>query len=340
MSHGANDSWWSRITHPVLSLPVDLVGVVLTVAVVTFVLAQPVVRGTPVAVALGLPFVLFTPGYALVSLLFPGAGPPSPSGWSSPVQLRRDGITPGERAALSFGVSLALLPLLALSLAVVSVSFEPLPVLVAVFGLTFVLSVMAAIRRGRVPPNDRFSVSIRGSGSRLRALLYDGETRADIVLNVVLALSVVVALSTVGYAVVAPQNGEQFSQLSLLTRTDDGKFVTEGYPESFEPGEQKPVYVSIANHEGESVEYTVVVELQRVEQRSGGSVRIVEEVERARFSHRVAAGKSWRTRYDIGPTMAGEDLRVVFLLYEGEPPADPTTSNADEHAYIWIDVVE
>ncbi|WP_458188943.1 DUF1616 domain-containing protein [Haladaptatus sp. NG-WS-4] len=337
MSHETTESLWRRMTRPVFELPADLVGLVVGAAVVSVVVSRPMVRGTWLAVALGLPFVLFAPGYGLVSLLFPQSGPSRPSGWSSPTRFQRGGITPGERAGLSFGVSLALVPIIGIAFSLASVPFEPFSVVVAIFSVTLVLSVPAAVRRTSVPPENRFGVSFRGVGSKLYGALFDTESSADVVLNVVLALSVVFALSAVGYAVTAPQDGEQFSQLSLLTRSG-GEFVTEGYPESFDPGEQKPVYVSIGNHEDETVEYTVVVELQRVEQRSGGSARIVEQEEIGRFSHRVAAGESWRTRYDIGPTMAGEDLRVVFLLYEGDPPTDPTTGNADEHAYIWIDV--
>jgi uncharacterized membrane protein len=337
MSHETTESLLNRIARPMFELPADLVGVVAAVAAVAFTLAQSGVRGTPVAVALGIPFVLFAPGYALVSLLFPGAGPSHRSGWTSPAQVRREGITPGERVALSFGSSLALVPVLALGLSLARVGFEPLSILVAVFGLTLALSVFAAVRRVDVPADDRFGVSVRDSASRLRGALFDAESGADVVLNVVLALSVVVALSAVGYAFAAPQDGERFSQLSLLTQ-EDGKYVTEGYPESFEVGEQKPVHVAVGNHEGESVEYTVVVQLQRVDQRPGGSARIVDRVELDRFGHRVAAGESWRTRYVISPTMAGENLRLVFLLYQGDPPDNPTTSNADEHAQIWIDV--
>ncbi|WP_227354024.1 DUF1616 domain-containing protein [Haladaptatus salinisoli] len=337
MSHGTTESWLSRITRPVFELPADLVGVVVAVAAVAFTLAQSGVRGTPVAVALGLPFVLFAPGYALVSLLFPGTGPSRRSGWTSPARVRREGITPGERAALSFGGSLALVPVLALSLSLASVPFEPLPVLVAVFGLTLTLSVFAALRRGNVPAEDRFGVSFRTGASRLRAALFGAESSADVALNVVLALSVVVALSAVGFAFAAPQDGERFSRLSLLER-EGGKFVTAKNPEPFEVGETKPVHVAVDNREGKSVEYTVVVQLQRVEQRPDGSARVVDRVELDRLSHRVAAGESWRTRYAISPTMAGENLRLQFLLYKGDPPANPTTSNADEHAHLWIDV--
>ncbi|GAA0230251.1 DUF1616 domain-containing protein [Haladaptatus pallidirubidus] len=338
MSHETNDSWWAKLTRPVLEFPLDLVMVGIAVALAAFPLYQSEIHGTPLAVALGLPVALFAPGYAVVSLLFPGTGPSHRSAQSFPSRLRREGITVGERLALSFGVSLSLLPLFGLALALAGFSFTLFTVLFGLVSLTLVTTVFAAIRRLTLPADDRFSISIRGGLSRLSTALFDSETGTDVALNLVLALSVVVALSAVGYAFVAPQDGEQFSRLSLLTQTEDGEFVAENYPESFTPGETQPVYVSVTNHEEERVEYTVVAELQRVEQRPGGSARILEQQELERFDQRVSAGESWRTQHDIAPTMAGDNLRVVYLLYKGDPPTDPTINNADEHAYIWITV--
>ncbi|WP_266077840.1 DUF1616 domain-containing protein [Haladaptatus caseinilyticus] len=338
MSHGTNESWWSKLTRPVLEFPLDLAGLGIAVGLAAFALLQPVVRETPLAVVLGLPLALFAPGYAVVSLLFPGEGPPRTSDWSRPDHIRREGISCTERMALSFGVSLSLLPLFGLTFSHPDLSFEPITVITVVVGFTLVIGLFAVIRRFKVPADDRFSVSIRGGFSRLSGALFDTETGFDVVLNILLALSVVVAISAVGYAFAAPQDGEEFSQLSLLTKTDDGEFAAENYPESFTPGETKPVYVSVTNREGERVEYTVVVLLQRVEQRPDGSARIVEQRQQERFEHRVPAGGSWRTRHEIAPTMAGENLRVTYLLYKGDPPADPSIDTADEHAYFWTTV--
>ncbi|MCK4222104.1 MAG: DUF1616 domain-containing protein, partial [Dehalococcoidia bacterium] len=54
----------------------------------------------PLRIVLGLPFLLFSPGYALIAALFPKKG-------------SLDGI---ERIALSFGLSIAVVPLIGLIL--------------------------------------------------------------------------------------------------------------------------------------------------------------------------------------------------------------------------------
>ncbi len=35
-----------------------------------------------------------------------------------------------------------------------------------------------------------------------------------------------------------------------------------------------------------------------------------------------------RVDYEVTPTMTGEDLRLRFLLYDGEVPEEPTRENA------------
>jgi uncharacterized membrane protein len=80
--------------------PTDLALVILlTLLCIPFVLIPPF-NGTPVRIILGLPLVLFLPGYALIATLF----------------LRKDNLDGIERIALSFGLSIAITPLLGLAL--------------------------------------------------------------------------------------------------------------------------------------------------------------------------------------------------------------------------------
>lgn len=338
MSHETNDSLWTRLTRPVLEFPVDLAVLGIVVILLSLALVHPVVYGTPLAVALGLPLVFFAPGYALVALLFPQAGASQSSKWASPGRVRQHGVTAGERCALSFGVSVALLTPLGVLFSLARLPFIPMYVIGAIAGFTLFVSLFAVIRRFNVPKKERLSVSVRGGAAHLYRTIFHEDSAADVALNLALVLSVVVALTTVGFAVAAPQDGEHFSDLSLYTKGENGNYVTEGYPTNITAGNSKPVFVGVQNHEDRSVEYTVVVQLQRVEQRPNGGARVIERTELGRLDHRIDAGDSWRTRYDVEPSMTGEDLRLVFLLYKGDPPSDPATNNAAQQTQIWINV--
>ncbi len=160
MSHESNESWWTRITRPVLEFPIDLAVLGIAVILLSLGLIQPGVYGTPIAVALGIPLVFFTPGYALVAFLFPQAGGHT-TRWSSPGRFRQDGVTAGERCALSFGVSVALLTPVGILFSVARLSFAPLHVLAAIVGFTLAVAFLAVIRRFSVPKKDRLSVSVR-----------------------------------------------------------------------------------------------------------------------------------------------------------------------------------
>ena len=74
-------------------IPLNLLVFILVVAIVLF--PSNVLR-----IILGIPFLLFFPGYALMAALFP----------------KREGMYGVERIALSFGLSIAVVPLIGLIL--------------------------------------------------------------------------------------------------------------------------------------------------------------------------------------------------------------------------------
>jgi uncharacterized membrane protein len=126
----------------------------------------------------------------------------------------------------------------------------------------------------------------------------------------------------------------------LLTQNETGQLVAEDYPDEFQRGESKPLVVKLTNEEGQTTDYSVVVELQRVEQGSDGGARVLEDSQLATFTPTVESGESWRTTHDVTPTMTGENLRLTYLVYKGDPPEDPTTENAYRHVHVWVTVTE
>jgi len=73
--------------------------IILVLLTIPFVLIPPL-NETPVRIILGLPLVLFLPGYSLIATLFP----------------RKDDLDAIKRIALSFGLSITITPLLGLAL--------------------------------------------------------------------------------------------------------------------------------------------------------------------------------------------------------------------------------
>jgi uncharacterized membrane protein len=361
MSHeAADEALLDRLGHP--ALPLDLLAVVGYVAVAAVLLFRPGVYETPLAVALGVPLLLFVPGYALVSLLFPGAPPddvadrngvgkpdatmdavavpdatPDAATERNVAAIRQHGLSGVERVALGFGFSVALLPILGIALAASPWTIDPWPVLLSVSALAVSCSVGAAIRRFRRPPDRRFSVPVRAWLGKGRAALVGGST-VESALNLGLAVAVVVSVAAIGFAVAAPGPGQSYTSVSLLAQNETGELVAADYPRNFESGGSKPLVVEVTNHEGEQVQYSVVVELQRVRERGDGGAKVVQDRQLATFTPTVAGGETWRTTHEVTPTMTGEDMRLVYLVYKGEPPQDPTTSNAYRYVHVWVNV--
>jgi len=338
--------WRLLLPAGVRTLPADLAAALVLAAATTLAVFVPVVNETPLRVVLGLPYVLFLPGYVLIAALFPerGESPVVEDGeWgdSDADVSAQDGsgIDGIERVALSFGLSIALVPLVGLVLNFTPFGIRLAPIVVSLDVLVVGLVVVAARRREALDSEERFTVPYRAWVGAARQELFRPASRADAVLNVLLVVSILVAVSSVGYAVAVPKSGEQFTEFYVLTEGDDGELVADGYPTNFTQGEPQEVVVGLQNHEGETVQYSVVTAVQRVEVVDNGTnVTVLEEEMGERYSTQVAHNETAMRNVSIQPTMTGERLRVVFLLYKGDPPATPTVDNAYRELHLWVNV--
>lgn len=285
---------------------------------------------------LALPLVVLWPGYALVAALYPEHDA------LDDVVGESGGL---ERLVLSVGLSLVTSPLLALVLNYTLWGVRPVPVFVGLALLTCAAAVVAWYRRRQLGPDRRFQARGDRWLTAARTRVTQGGT-LDTVLVVVIAAGVVVSAVSISYLVVTPRPGEQFSEFYLLTETSDGDYVAADYPTSFVRGEPKPLVVGITNREHRAVTYNVVVVLQRTRVGPGDGtppsdepLEVLEREELRRFEDvRLEHGQEWRRAHEIQPSMTGEDLRVVYLLYRGAPPPEPTLDNADRSTHIWVDV--
>jgi uncharacterized membrane protein len=320
-------------------LPADLAALLVYLVVTNAVIFLPVVSDTPLRVVFGLPFVLFVPGYAFIAALFPEAG----SGPSNDDADRQSsdgrGIDGIERVALSFGLSIAVVPLIGLGLNFTPFGIRLVPIVVSLTLFTVLTTVVADIRRRSLPAEEQFEVPYRAWLAGTREELFEPDSRADAALNVLLAMSVVLAVSSVGYAVAVPQQGEDFTEFYLLTEQDDGELVADDYPTEFTRGEPRPLIVGIGNQEHEEVSYTVVVQLQEVQRVDNGTnVTVERRVQLQRYSTQLEHNTTSTRQLQIQPTVTGERLRLQFLLYEGSPPETPTADTSYRELHLWINV--
>jgi uncharacterized membrane protein len=311
-------------------MPIDCLLVLVFLGLGDVVLLSRPVTGSALSAVFGGLLVAFLPGYAIVSLLFPGrlrAG----RGWRSP------GSRPGElteRAALSFGISLAVLPLFALGLDA-TVGFGRAAVVGGLTLLVLAGMTIAAARRSAVPAEQRFRLPVEAWVARAAGALGRSGNATVRPASLVLALLALLAVGGLVAGIVVPTDGETYSTLALLNDSSDGPVAGE-YPDELVVGEPTPLVVQVENHEHERTNYTVIVQLQRT--RSGDGIAVQERQELQRLRTRLAPGEEWQQRHTITPEAGGDGRRLVYLLYRGDPPAQPTTRNAYRSVHIWVDV--
>ena len=126
------------------NFPKDLaLAILLTLSCIPFVLIPPP-NGTPVRVVLGLVLVLFLPGYSLIAALFPGRDDLGGAGW----------------IALSFGLSIAVVPLLGLALNYTPFGIRLVPVLVGLSVFAVLVAGIAGVRRCELTEGDGSALEI------------------------------------------------------------------------------------------------------------------------------------------------------------------------------------
>ena len=235
-------------------------------------------------IVLGLPFVLFFPGYALVAALFPKKGDLS-------------GI---ERVALSFGLSIAVTVLIGLILNYTPWGIALYPILLSLTVFILVTSAIAYYRRRRLVAEQRFTLSFQIALPR-----WAGLSKLDKALSIVLALSILAAIGAFAYMVAAPMVGEQFTEFYVLGPEGE----VEDYPRELVVGEEATVILGIVNHEGEEMSYRIEVTIDGVQNGEVGPLLLADE-------------DKWEEEVSFAPQQAGDDQKVEFLLYrdgESEP---------------------
>jgi uncharacterized membrane protein len=244
----------------------------------------------------GLPFVLFFPGYALILALFPS----------------NDSIGIVERIALSFGLSIAVVPLIGLIL-----NYTPWGIVLesVLYSITFFILAMsgiAFISRKKLNSQSRFNIEFR---LKLPVL---GVSVWDKILSIVLIIAILGAVGTLVYVIATPKVGERFTEFYVLGEA--GKAAD--YPQNLNAGDEFKVTVGIINHEQETTSYRVEVHISGEKVYEQGPVSLEN-------------GEIWEQGVNFVLTMPGESQKVEFLLFKNE-----AIEPSQESLHLWIDVTD
>ena len=292
--------------------PNDLALVVLfTLLSILFVLIPPLTEISPIRVIFGLPLVLFLPGYALIAALFP----------------RRDDLDAIERIALSFGLSIAITPLLGLALNYTPFGIRLMPVLIVLSVFTVSLALGAYARRSMIPERDRFAVEphIATFFKNMKEPFKATDTKIDKMLSVILIISIVLAISMTVYVIATPKEGEKFTEFYILGPNG----TASDYPTNLKVGEEGEVIIGVVNHEYANVSYWLEVKLNG-EVISGKSIELMHN-------------ETWESPFTFRAKKKGKDQKLEFLLYKN--PFNKSVYGKGENReevyrslHLWVDV--
>jgi uncharacterized membrane protein len=194
------------------------------------------------------------------------------------------------------------------------------------------MALLGGYRRSQLSDRDRLELPIETWVDELTTAVTDESTETAVV-NVVLAVSILLAIGAVGVAFAVPQESTTFTDFAVGSE-QDGEFVTDDYPDDLAVGETAEMAVLIENNEGEPTEYSVVARFERVED---GTVTAVEEA--GEFTVTVASGETAVESHSVTRSMTGDDVRLRFFLYRGEPPTDlGGAETAYRSVHVWVDV--
>ena len=244
-------------------------------------------------IILGLPFLLFFPGYSLILALFP----------------KKDQIGNIERVALSFGLSIVIVPLIGLILNYTPLGITLESTLYSVTGFIFVVSFIAWLRLRRPDDFERFSIEFQVK------LPSWGESKWDKALSAILIVFILAAIGVLGYILATPRAGEKFTEFYVLGL--EGQAAD--YPTEISVGDEASVILGIVNHESETLNY-------RIETVVDGT--IYNEVRPLTLDN----DEKWEDIVTFSADKSGNNQRVEFLLFKDNQ------TEVYRSLHLWVDV--
>jgi uncharacterized membrane protein len=253
--------------------------ILITIVAITLILL-PVIAFTtgPLRIALGIMFIIFFPGYTLLSTIFP----------------KQTDLGNVERLALSLGLSIAIVALIGLVLNYTPWGIELYPIYISITIFIAVTSAVCWYRQRKLPEANRLSVTIKAGLPN-----WTGMSKLDKGLSISLAVAIVAALACLGYVVATPKQSKKFTEFYILSI--EGK--AENYPSEVALGKPVNMIIGVINNEYEPASYYVVITIDGLEN---------SQV----YIDTLAHEEKWEESVSFVPQVARENSKVEFHLYK------------------------
>ena len=275
----------------VVGLDIAIV-IILATLLIIFVFTLP--DGNILRIVFGLPFLLFLPGYSLVSAI-----------WARKLEL--DSL---ERVALSLGLSIAIVALAGLGLNYTPWGITLTSVVICLYCLILILVSVTWFSRSKLSPGERFSLKLDFLSENLNAM-----SSTDKVMVLIIAIVIFIGGGMLIYIAMHPPE-EQFTEIYLL----DENGTTDNYPSNLSVNESGSIIIVVVCHEQQTTDYTTVITLIP----ESGVNRTLAE-----YNLTLADEEEWRQVFNFSVNESGKYKLNVELLKDEE-----TTPYATTHIWV------
>lgn len=276
-------------------------SIVLIWTITTFIFViVPELENTIVRTILGIPFVLFIPGYVLIAALFP----------------KKDDLDTIERVALSFGLSIAVVPLIGLGLNFTPFGIRLIPILISLTVYSIALIIITEYRRQQLPEEQRFTVPFYKIYQDIITDARTPRSKIDNILTIVLIFTIVLVIGSLIYVITVPKIGEKFTEFYILNSTT-GK--ADNYPNILKLNESITLLIGIVNHEYSLINYTIQIDLDK-------NILTSEQL-------RLNNNETWEKNIIFIPNKNGTNMKLEFLLFKENNFTDPYRD-----LHLWVNV--
>lgn len=257
-----------KITNELI--PLNVLVLVLVICIILF--PSSIVR-----VVLGIPFLLFIPGYVLLRLIKP----------------RSEDLGIVERIALSCGLSIAVVFFITVIMNLTPWGIYLESVLYSIGIFIFITSIIAGLRLRKLPVEDRAVIELN-----LGLTLWSNHVR-DKVISILLIISILVSIGVLVYVVTTPRTVEPFTEFYLVGPDSQAA----DFPLVFQLGDESEISLHIINREFETTEYLIEIKSETMSFSNIGPIILSDQQE-------------WEVSVQIKPLRAGQNQKVEFNLYK------------------------
>ena len=284
----------------------DLLLVAGLVLFIDILVLVPALNGSFLRTYLGILLVLFLPGYALTGAIFPA---------------KKD-IEGIERAVISLGLSIAIVPIMGLVLNYTIWGIQEITLLTSLSIFILLMCAIAYHRRSLLPEEEAFEVPFKAFFLRMKTeIMKKPESKIDRVFAVILVLSTLASVVGLAHIIGNPKEREHFTEFYILGANK----TADGYPADLILGKNGMVIVGIVNHEYRPVDYTMELRLENQ------SLPLPKDQKQISLAHNM----SWIEPVTFTKPFKGNNMKLEFLLFNETEKQTPY-----RNLHIWINVTK